>query len=235
MKKRIIFLVLAVALCLSLAVNVLAFTDTVKMLEAHFSGIKIVLDGVEITPKDATGKVVEPFIVDGTTYLPVRAVAEAFGKEVAWDGETRTVSLGKPADLAPWADLNPYTNSTNLTKIYDGSDPKASFTAAGTEHKHGVTIKRASSSGGNANLIWNTNGLYKSMTFTIASLCTYKIDDVTMKVKLGDVEYQTYTLHWNDAPRQITIPVNYASNVSFSLGFLYNGCGYAMYDISFEK
>lgn len=30
--------------------------------------------GVKIEPKDATGETVEPFIYNGTTYLPVRAI-----------------------------------------------------------------------------------------------------------------------------------------------------------------
>jgi len=57
--------------------------------------VKIVIDGTEITPRDANGKRVDPIIIDGTTYLPVRAVAEALGKEVYWDGPNYTVYLGK--------------------------------------------------------------------------------------------------------------------------------------------
>ena len=63
--------------------------------ELHYNDIKVTLNGKEITPKDANGKVVEPFIIDGTTYLPVRAVASALGLDVNWDGETNTVKLGK--------------------------------------------------------------------------------------------------------------------------------------------
>lgn len=59
-------------------------------------------------------------------------------------------------------------------------------------------------------------------------------DSICLSVKLGDVEYETYKLHWDDAPRQITIPVDYASSVSFGLGELYSGHRYATYDISFE-
>jgi Copper amine oxidase N-terminal domain. len=55
-----------------------------RQLDANFNDIKIVIDGERITPKDATGKVVEPFIVDGTTYLPVRAMCEAIGYDVEW-------------------------------------------------------------------------------------------------------------------------------------------------------
>jgi hypothetical protein len=36
------------------------------------------IDGVTITPKDVTGNVVDPFIYNGTTYLPVRAVGKVY-------------------------------------------------------------------------------------------------------------------------------------------------------------
>lgn len=67
-----------------------------KLLE--YRDIKIVVDGNRINPTDADGNYVEPFIIDGTTYLPVRAIGSAFGKEVSWDGNTFTVYIGeKPA------------------------------------------------------------------------------------------------------------------------------------------
>lgn len=59
--------------------------------------IRIVLNGNELVPTDANGKRVDPLLVDGTTYLPIRAIASALGFEVAWDQETCTVSLTKPA------------------------------------------------------------------------------------------------------------------------------------------
>ena len=68
-----------------------------KLLE--YRDIKICVDGERITPMDADGNYVEPFIIDGTTYLPVRAVANAFGKEVSWDGNTHTVYIGKKPEV----------------------------------------------------------------------------------------------------------------------------------------
>ncbi len=56
-------------------------------------GITIELDGETIQPTDENGNSVDPVIYDGTTYLPVRAVASALGLEVKWDGSTRTVIL----------------------------------------------------------------------------------------------------------------------------------------------
>lgn len=54
-----------------------------------FSNIKIVVDGKELK----TDK--EPFIYEGTTYLPVRAVGEARRKNVTWDAASKTVILGE--------------------------------------------------------------------------------------------------------------------------------------------
>lgn len=64
-----------------------------ETLEAWYSDIKIFVNGTKINPTDANGNIVEPFIVNGTTYLPVRAVGEALGKEVSWDGTTSSVYL----------------------------------------------------------------------------------------------------------------------------------------------
>ena len=48
--------------------------------------VKVVLEGKEI----GEGK-----IIDGTTYLPVRALAEALNLAVAWNAKTKTVSIAK--------------------------------------------------------------------------------------------------------------------------------------------
>lgn len=70
-----------------------------KAVTINYKDIKICIDGQYITPKDANGNVVEPFILNGTTYLPIRAVGSALGKAVDYDGTTHTVYIGqKPTD-----------------------------------------------------------------------------------------------------------------------------------------
>lgn len=59
----------------------------------HYNGVKILLDGQTVTPTDAQGNVVEPFIMNGTTYLPVRGIASALGLSVDWNQGTQTVTL----------------------------------------------------------------------------------------------------------------------------------------------
>lgn len=66
-----------------------------EKVDITYRDIKIVLDKKAVTPKDANGNAVEPFIYNGTTYLPVRAVASALNLEVGWDDVNSTVYLGE--------------------------------------------------------------------------------------------------------------------------------------------
>ena len=72
-----------------------------ERIDVYYDDIQIYVDGMKIEPKDVNGNKVEPFIYNGTTYLPVRAVGNAFGKEVAWDGENKSVYLGKQPVIYP--------------------------------------------------------------------------------------------------------------------------------------
>lgn len=96
-----------------------------RTLKVLYDNIKIVIDGVEYTPKDANGAVVEPFICNGTTYLPVRGVAGAFGKEVEWDPMTSTVYLGDIdfdwLDQMGYADYETTSTKDSLTAIEKGT------------------------------------------------------------------------------------------------------------------
>ena len=97
-----------------------------KQISATYKDIKITVDGKTIEPKDANGNPVEPFIADGSTYLPVRAVAEAVGYDVKWDGNTNTVILTKKSAILPetgYSRTNPAPVGTAQTMtITSGKD-----------------------------------------------------------------------------------------------------------------
>ena len=99
---------LSAILITSLCVPV--FAATVKQLSASYNDIKITLDGERLIPKDPNGNVIEPFIVDGTTYLPLRAVAEAVGLNVGWDGNTSTVILTSDGNQEQIPSVTPSDN-----------------------------------------------------------------------------------------------------------------------------
>ena len=90
-KSRTILVLLALVLTLSVTVFAKQATETISVM---YDNIKILIDGVEYTAKDANGNVIEPFIYNGTTYLPVRGIANAFDKNVDWEPQTSTVILG---------------------------------------------------------------------------------------------------------------------------------------------
>ncbi len=69
------------------------FINGVSVLAKKTDVINIFIGGGKFIAKDEKGNVVNPILINGTTYLPVRAIGEAFDKEVTWDGETRTVTL----------------------------------------------------------------------------------------------------------------------------------------------
>ena len=48
-----------------------------------------------------TGDVPYSILYQGTTYLPLAKVCEFVGKDVRWDGETRTVYISTPTEAAP--------------------------------------------------------------------------------------------------------------------------------------
>ncbi len=101
MKKRLQGALVGILIGVLLANSVVFAESFSKNAELFYNGIKIFIDGGEIVPKDALGKTVEPFIMNGTTYLPVRAVANAFDQDVEWDGETQSVYIGKKDQTKP--------------------------------------------------------------------------------------------------------------------------------------
>lgn len=95
-----------------------AYAAYQKQATLHYTGIKITLDGETITPTDGNGKTVDPFIVDGTTYLPVRAVANALGLDVAWDQSPQTVKLTQRG-TAPGQSTSQSKPDTNWKPVGD--------------------------------------------------------------------------------------------------------------------
>lgn len=92
MKCKVKVICLVLVLMLFTTATVFA-TVGGRNAELLYNNIKILLNGKELTPTDANGNTVEPFTIDGTTYLPVRAVASALGLNVGWDDTTKTVVL----------------------------------------------------------------------------------------------------------------------------------------------
>lgn len=73
----------------------LAGAVMLSAIPAMADDINITIDGEEFVPRNALGEIVEPFIENGSTFLPVRAMGEAVGKTVKFDAENYAVYIGE--------------------------------------------------------------------------------------------------------------------------------------------
>ncbi len=91
MKQKLQGIIIGLLLGGILASGVAVAKQVSENAEIFYRNIKLVVQGREIPLQEAG---VEPFIMNGSTYLPVRAVADALGQPVYWDGRNYTVYLG---------------------------------------------------------------------------------------------------------------------------------------------
>lgn len=233
-RTRVLTTVVAAGLLCGTAVA--ASNVTTKMIEANYMGIKIVVDGKEIVPTDANGKKVEPFASSGTTYLPVRAIGEALGKEVTWDGSTATVYVREiPGQETSWMKKLPPYQVSKYSEIYDGTDHKAFMTVSGKEIMEGVQLKGDNSSY-LSYALWNTDLKYNSMTFTVGHIDGTKDVNMNLEVYLDGQLYDSYEIQWDEPPKTINVPLNRAASVKLQGETVdsWNYHAYGIYDISFS-
>ena len=98
-KKSFVCGFLSCALVMALGTTALAAST--KTAELWFNDIKLMVNGEIVEVTDSTGAKTEPFIINGTTYLPVGNVAKMVGYNVKWDGANNTVILEAPGYVAP--------------------------------------------------------------------------------------------------------------------------------------
>lgn len=117
-----------------------AASEAVK-LDAYY-GVKIIQNGIDKTPAEN-----KPFIVDGSTYVPLRAAADLLGVPINWDGDNSAVTLGKKIEGTPLGAPNsvgaPYkdreglakpTIATNQPMVINGKSYGQIGTTLGSEH-----------------------------------------------------------------------------------------------------
>ena len=109
MKRKLMTLMIAVVLMLSLSLTALAWDGT---LTITIHPINILVNGEVFQPKDSAGNDVTCFTVNGCTYAPLRALTEAYGLEVGYDTATNTATVNKPGQSS--APVAPVVNSNDF-------------------------------------------------------------------------------------------------------------------------
>ena len=107
MKEKLKGIFIGVVIGMMLASTSYAIVGTITK-ELTYNNIKITLNGNEVNPTDANGNYAEPFIIEGTTYLPVRGIANVLGLHVDWDGESNTVVINTENTDSDYTVFNGY-------------------------------------------------------------------------------------------------------------------------------
>jgi len=204
MKKAIRFL--AVSLACFLLIGAVAFAvgnSYTKEILASYVGVQLVVDGNLIVPKDADGNIVEPFIYEGTTYLPVRAVGEALGKSVSWDGSTKTVYVGNvPGEDIYLLDVCPPYETGYYSGWYSSPDY---FFMMGQKYYHGFELIKLHSYA-----YFNLNGEYSTLEFDFGHIDDTTMSSATFHIYLDGKYIQTIEGTPEMMVEHISIPLNYA-------------------------
>ena len=86
--------------------------------------VNVLMDGVSASFEDVTGKKVSAFVLDGTTYAPVRGLANNFGASVDWDANSSTVILSTKD-----GDMTVYVSKSGSKYHIDETCGSGSYTA----------------------------------------------------------------------------------------------------------
>ncbi|MFC0215538.1 stalk domain-containing protein [Paenibacillus chartarius] len=94
MRKKLLYsLALSGITTLSFAGGIYA-GSAVESIQAYLNkDIKFTIDKAAWVPKDPDGQILAPIVYGGSSYLPVRALAEATGMEIDWDAATNTIQI----------------------------------------------------------------------------------------------------------------------------------------------
>ncbi len=82
--------VIVTLLILMLTFNTVAKVSS-ESVTISYSNISLRINGELKSLKDANGNTVEPFVLNGTTYIPIRPMAGLMGYDVMWDDGTKTI------------------------------------------------------------------------------------------------------------------------------------------------
>ncbi len=85
--------------------STVVFADQVKeSIEVMWNSVNITVNGEKVGADN--------ILYNGTTYVPLRAIAEILGKEVGWNQETNTASINDKGVEKPVAKEEPVKSST---------------------------------------------------------------------------------------------------------------------------
>lgn len=175
-----------------------------KNIQVAYQNIKLVVDGKRVSLSGNK----EPFVYNGTTYLPIRAVGEAMDKQVSWDGNTKTVYIGDAGDMpgmtnylvevcSPY-EVNQYEQPSTFKM--GGKTYARGFMLGGTDFREGYAL-------------FNLNGKYNTLEFDLGHIDGDDMYDGAFDIYLDGRYSETIEIGAEDSVQHVSIPLNRASKL----------------------
>lgn len=187
------------------------------------TGVKVYVNDAPIDAGDTHGNP-DAFIYNGTTYVAVAAVSKSLGENVKWDGNTKSVYIGKHAGSA--------TNLLDVCPPYQTRWIKTSptITMAGTKYLNGLVLGTSSWEGF---ALFNLNGQYNTLNFTLGHIDgTTMTNRGTLNIYLDDKLTVSYDLNSEMLPTDYTLQLNYALKMKVEYDNPSGGYPFGMVNIS---
>ncbi|BBI30895.1 stalk domain-containing protein [Cohnella abietis] len=120
MKKSMLLLLIFVMALVVFTTGAFAATK-ITAIKAFLDGdLTLVKDGEVWQPVDANGKIALPVTYNGTTYLPIRAISDAFNIPIQYEGKTKTIRLGESENVSFYTSgIKPETATWTFQDIID--------------------------------------------------------------------------------------------------------------------
>jgi hypothetical protein len=192
--QKAAYIIIGMIIMATLCVTVIpAMAAIVEKQVTVYTGVNVYVDDVKLNPVDANGKSVDVFVYNGTTYLPVRAVAGALGKPAVWDGKTSSVYIGKHNSEVPVANL------LDMDCFYDNNSEVAWNIIGvsgitdniGNKHYKGVCFNRTMYTSGD--IVYLLNQKYTNFKGIIALSEGSKSTDYTTVISIYGDDKLLYT------------------------------------------
>ena len=175
MKKEFLVGVISALMAVCMVSTATATNGKVQK-EIEYRDIKVSLDGQVLDLRDAKGNAVEPFMFAGTNYIPARALAEALGLEVAWDGSTSTVVLTTPSksiNAGAKLETSATTPQPELKKAFSEQLKQYNYVGSSESDKyHNPTCRWTSEINENNLVYWDTIDQAKADGYSACGTCS---------------------------------------------------------------
>ena len=221
--KKVIATVLTIAVITAIATTFAIASTARRNVSGQQGGVNVVVNGQRLNLSAAD----EPVTIGGRTFLPVRALADATGLDIGWDGATSTVSITTDG-TAPATTLPAPAPTTTGTRLHSASPSgrwwgSSWITVQPNMVIRGVSFTEPMIYASNTNYTYRTdfalNQQYSTLNLTIGRIDASRFSNINVAF-FGDNNalIDRVIVGANDTPRTVTIDVSSVRQLRMEVG-----------------